>query len=157
MPPNQYKIDVYPLPALAEPSQLQGVLAVVIDVLRATTVFTYAVHSGVREIIPVQDITMAKQLKEKYPPAEALLGGERHGLPIQGFDLGNSPQHYTPEKVSGKTLIFTTSNGTAAMYAAKPAQSICIASFLNAAAIVKHSRSEKNIAIICAGTDGAET
>ena len=153
----QYRIDVYPLPFFAKPPQLRKAVAVVIDVLRATTVFTYAVHSGIREIIPVLDVSTARQLKEKYPPEKVLLGGERQGLPIQGFDLGNSPQHYTPEKVAGKTLIFTTTNGTEAMCAAKSARSIFIASFLNAAAVVEHLQNENNIAIICAGTDGVET
>ena len=157
MSPMQCSIDVYSLPSSVKPSQLCGTVAVVIDVLRATTVFTYAVHSGIREIVPVREVAEAMRLKENYPPDQVLLGGERQGLPIQGFDLGNSPQHYTPERVAGKTLIFTTTNGTVAMYAAKTARSICIASFLNAAAVVEHLQSEGNVAIICAGTNGVET
>jgi len=151
------KISVYPLPSSAEPLLLCGAVAVVIDVLRATTVFTYATQSGIREIVPVLDIATARQLKANYLPGEVLLGGERRGLPIEGFDLGNSPQHYTPERVSGKTLIFTTTNGTVAMHAAKPARSIYIASFLNAKAVAECLQHEDNIAIICAGTDGVET
>jgi len=136
---------------------LRGAAAVVIDVLRATTVFTYAKHSGVREILPVLDVVTARQLKKNYPPGEVILGGERQGLPIEGFDLGNSPQHYTPEKVSGKTLIFTTTNGTVAMNAAKSARRVYIASFLNARAAADHLQHENNIAILCAGTNGKET
>ena len=151
------KIYVYPIPSSAEVSLLQGAVAVVIDVLRATTVFTCAVHSGVREVVPVLDIAMAKQLKENYPPEKVLLGGERQGLPIEGFDLGNSPQHYMPERVSDKTLILTTTNGTVAMHTAKSAQSIYIASFLNAGAVAECLQNETNIAILCAGTDGMET
>jgi len=156
----QCYIDVYSLPSSVKPSQLHGAVAVVIDVLRATTVFTYAVHSGIREIVPVREVAEAMRFKENYPPDQVLLGGERQGLPIQGFDLGNSPQHYTPETVAGKTLILTTTNGTVAMYAAKTARSICIASFLNAAAVVEHLQSAENaenVAIICAGTNGVET
>ena len=154
---QQRRISVYPLPFLAEPSALSETAAVVIDVLRATTVLTRAVHSGVREIIPVLDITTALHLKRNYPPAEVLLGGERHGLPMMGFDLGNSPQDYTPERVSGKTLILTTTNGTVAMHAARFARSIYIASFLNANAVLKHLQHENDISILCAGTDGTET
>jgi 2-phosphosulfolactate phosphatase len=150
-------ICVYPLPSMAEPSQLRGTAAAVIDVLRATTVFTFAKHSGVRAIIPVLDIETALQLKRNYPPGEVLLGGERLGLPIEGFDLGNSPQHYTPEMVAGKTLIITTTNGTVAMHAAKPARSVYIASFLNARAVAKQLQCEDNISIICAGTNGKES
>jgi len=130
---------------------------VVIDVLRATSVFTYATRSGVREVVPVLDVETALRLKLNYPPEKVLLGGERQGLPIKGFDLGNSPQHYTPDKVSGKTLIFTTTNGTVAMYAASAARLIYIASFLNAAAVVECLQNEDNITIICAGTNGKET
>jgi 2-phosphosulfolactate phosphatase len=148
---------VYPLPSSAEPSLLRGAVAVVIDVLRATTVFTFAKHSGVREIIPVLDIETAQQLKRNYPSGEVLLGGERQGLPIEGFDLGNSPQHYTPEMVAGKTLIITTTNGTVAMHAARPARSIYIASFLNARAVAAQLQNEDNIAILCAGTNGKES
>ena len=151
------KICVYPLPPLAEPSMLRGTAAVVIDVLRATTVLTYAKHSGIREIVPVLDIAAAWQLKKTYPPGEVLLGGERQGLPIEGFDLGNSPQHYTSKKVAGKTLILTTTNGTVAMHAAKPARSVYIASFLNAGAVVEYLQNEENIAILCAGTNGKES
>ena len=154
---KQCTLRVYPLPSMAEPSQLRGTAAVVIDVLRATTVFTVATHSGVREIIPVLDIETAQQLKKNYPPGEVVLGGERLCLPIEGFDLGNSPQHYTPEMVSGKTLIITTTNGTVAMHAAKPARSIYIASFLNARAVVEQLQNEDNIAILCAGTNGKES
>jgi len=151
------KICVYPLPSLAEPDMLRGTIAVVVDVLRATTVFTCAKHSGVRKILPVLDIVAARQIKTNYPPEKVLLGGERQGLPIEGFDLGNSPQHYTPEKVSGKTLIFTTTNGTVAMEAAKFARRVYIASFLNARATAEYLQNENNIAILCAGTNGKET
>lgn len=151
------EICVYPLPSLAVPSLLRETVAVVIDVLRATSVFTYATHSGIRKVIPVMDVDTAFQLKKHYPPEDILLGGERGCLPIEGFDLGNSPQHYTPERVAGKTLILTTTNGTVAMQAARSARTIYIASFLNAAAVVECLQNENKIAIICAGTNGSET
>lgn len=154
---EQCRICVYPLPNLAVESQLCGAAAVVIDVLRATTVYTFATHSGIREILPVLDTSTAFRLKKQYLPDEVLLGGERLGLPIEGFDLGNSPQHYTPGKTAGKTLILTTTNGTKAMYAAHFAKSITIASFLNARAVVERLQNEEDIAILCAGTDGKET
>jgi 2-phosphosulfolactate phosphatase len=154
---KQGTLCVYPLPSFAEPEMLRGTAAVVIDVFRATSVITYAMHSGLREFIPVLEVAEAKQLKKNYPPEKVLLGGERFGLPIEGFDLGNSPQHYTPERVSGKTLILTTTNGTVAMHAAKPARSIFIASFLNAKAVAEHLQNEDNIAVLCAGTNGKQS
>ncbi|MDR0521187.1 MAG: 2-phosphosulfolactate phosphatase [Planctomycetaceae bacterium] len=151
-------ITVYPIPSAVEAQTLSGAVAVVIDVLRATSVLTFAVRSGVKEIIPVLNVADAKQLRQQFPPESVLLGGERFGLPIDGFDLGNSPQHYTPEVVGGKTLIFTTTNGTAAIHAAaKGTKTIFLASFLNAAAVIERIKNEGNIVILCAGTDGQET
>ena len=154
------EIHVYPLPSMAEKSVVENSVAVVIDVLRATTVVAYAMNSGVKEIFPMLDIEEAFRLKEKIEcqaPASVLLGGERKGLPIKGFDLGNSPQDYTPERVGGKTLVFTTTNGTVAMHAARSARRIYTAAFVNAAAVIDRIAKEKRIAIFCAGTNGLET
>lgn len=154
-------LAVYPLPSVIETPALSGAAAVVIDVLRATSVLTRAVHSGVKTFIPVPDTAAAaetaRQLRLHSPPETVLLGGERFGMPIDGFDLGNSPQHYTPETVGGKTLIFTTTNGTVAMNTAKPAKTVLLASFLNAAAVVDQLQAEEKIVILCSGTDGKET
>jgi 2-phosphosulfolactate phosphatase len=155
------QINVYPLPSLVESDDLKEFSAVVIDVLRATTVTVYAVAAGVGELIPMLDVRRAKELKNTLELERGLnsvlLGGERDGLPVSGFDLGNSPQHYTTERVAGKTLILTTTNGTTAMYAAKKAKAVFAAAFVNAQAVVKRLETEKHIAIICAGTDGAAT
>jgi 2-phosphosulfolactate phosphatase len=152
------QIEVYPLPSFAEANDLQNVVAVVIDVLRATTVTVSAVAAGVRDVLPMLDIEQARQrkaeLEARFGTNSVILGGERNGLPINGFDLGNSPQHYTAEKVGGKILILTTTNGTAAMAAAKQATSIYAAALLNAHAVVEQIQNENRIAIICAGTDG---
>ncbi|MDR0871417.1 MAG: 2-phosphosulfolactate phosphatase [Planctomycetaceae bacterium] len=153
-------LNVYALPSAVTAGALDGAGAAVIDVLRATSVAAFAAASGVDSIIPLTDIDEARYLKtvlEKEKPGSVLLGGERFGLPIDGFDLGNSPQHYTPEKVKGKTLIQTTTNGTVAVEAAKPAAKIILASFLNAQTVVNVLQNEERIAIVCAGTNGVET
>ncbi|MDR3182731.1 MAG: 2-phosphosulfolactate phosphatase [Planctomycetaceae bacterium] len=153
-------LNVYLLPSQIsqiEAAALNKAVAVVIDVLRATTVITCAVHSGVRRFIPVLDIAEAERLKTQFPDGSVILGGERQGLPIPGFDLGNSPQDYTPQRVAGKTLIITTTNGTVALHAAKTAKKIIPAAFVNASAVVESLQDEDNIAIICAGTCGKET
>jgi 2-phosphosulfolactate phosphatase len=147
-------IYVYSLPSSAEAERLQGSACVVIDVLRATTVLAYALAAGVKEIVPLLDIDQARQWKTGN---HVILGGERKGLPIEGFDLGNSPQHYTPEKVGGKTLVFTTTNGTVAMHAAQSARSIYLAALVNADAVARRLQNEENITILCAGTCGEET
>ncbi len=142
------------LPALAQ-HDLRVTACVVFDVLRATSTFVTALHHGAKAIIPVSEIAEALEIKK----AEAiLLGGERNGVRISAdginFDLGNSPREYTPEKVRGKTIVSTTTNGTRALRACANAQTILAASFLNLTATAEFLRREhfENILLVCAGT-----
>ncbi len=114
------RIDAFPLPDLI-PAGYRPEVAIFIDVLRATTTITVALSSGVKKILPMSDPQEVLRLKEgmiKMDPSkkdEILTGGERKGVRIKGFDLGNSPSAYTPERVAGKTLLFSTTNGTRAL------------------------------------------
>ncbi|MDR0335676.1 MAG: 2-phosphosulfolactate phosphatase [Planctomycetaceae bacterium] len=150
-------INVYPLPSYAVNDDVTDFVAVVIDVLRATTVVVSAFASGAKDVIPMLEIEQARQLKKilekKHGKGSVLLGGERKGIPIEGFDLGNSPQLVTPEKIAGKILILTTTNGTVAIHAAKKTQHLYVAGLVNAHAVVERLKNEKKIAIFCAGTD----
>ena len=71
--------------------------------------------AGARAVIPALEVDEARRIAAGLPAGEAVLGGEREGLPIAGFDLGNSPSEYRPETVGGRTVVFTTTNGTRAM------------------------------------------
>ncbi|HSY42699.1 MAG TPA: 2-phosphosulfolactate phosphatase, partial [Candidatus Acidoferrum sp.] len=106
------------LPALTG-RDLSGTACVVFDVLRATSTFVTALHHGASAIIPVSEISEAMDIGKKRP--DVLLGGERNGVKIRTaegeFDFGNSPREYTPEKVKGKTIVSTTTNGTRALRA----------------------------------------
>ena len=143
------------LPALAE-RDLRGTACVVFDVLRATSTFATALHNGAKAIIPVGEISEAIAFKKKQP--DVLLGGERDGIRISSngidFDLGNSPREYTPEKVRGKTIVSTTTNGTRALRACASAQTILAASFLNLGATAEFLRAKnfQDILLVCAGT-----
>ena len=112
-------IHAHFLPRLTTPDALVGATVIVIDVLRATTTITAALAAGAERVIPCGELDDARRVREELaggrPPVSALLGGERGGLPIAGFDLGNSPAEYTPERVAGRTIAFTTTNGTQAM------------------------------------------
>ena len=147
-------LNVYALPKFAAAKDLAGGSAVVIDVLRATTTIAYALDAGVKEIIPCLAISDALTLAKQFPPDEVLLGGERDGAPIDGFDLGNSPDEYVPGRVEGKTLIFTTTNGTHAISHAQAADEVLLAAFVNADAVVRHLFDREQVHILCAGTDG---
>jgi 2-phosphosulfolactate phosphatase len=146
------------LPALAE-RDLRGAACVVFDVLRATSTFATALHNGAKAVIPVGEISGALELRKKFP--DVLLGGERDGLKIRAteadwvdFDLGNSPREYTPEKVGGKTIVSTTTNGTRALRACARAQTVLAASFLNLGATAEFLRAKNSpeILLVCAGT-----
>lgn len=148
------KLNVYALPSLVAAEELLGKTAVVIDVLRASTTISCALESGAREVIPCLEIEEAQRIAEQYSPDEVVLAGERDGLPIEGFDLGNSPDEYKPEAVSGKTVVFTTTNGTQAMRHCSQAQRVLIASFLNATAVFEKLLTLDEVHIVCAGTRG---
>ena len=147
-------LSVYALPRYVEPEELAGGTVVVIDVLRASTTIAYALDAGAKQIIPCLEVADARAVAEQFPADEIILGGEREGLPIEGFQLGNSPEEYTPERVGGKTVIFTTTNGTRAMNHARQADEVLIAAFVNASAVVRRLFDRERVHILCAGTDG---
>lgn len=151
-------IRVHLLPAYVAPDELADGLVVVIDVLRATTTIIYALQSGAERVIPCGEIDEARQIAAGIPAGSALLGGERLGLKIDGFDLGNSPTDYSPDVVGGRTIVFTTTNGTRAMLRAREARRVVAAAFANVNAVIGWLASETGpIHILCAGTDGKVT
>jgi 2-phosphosulfolactate phosphatase len=154
--PAARQIDVFLLPVLAQPEELTGRTVVVIDVLRATTTIVQALASGATQVIPCQEIADARNLAIELP-RPLLLGGERGGKQIPGFDLGNSPSEYSRDVVAGKTIVFSTTNGTRAMLRCKAAGRVLIGSFLNFSALCRELEPEERIALVCAGTDGHVT
>ena len=147
-------LNVYALPKYVDPKDLAGGTVVVIDVLRAATTIVYALEAGAEQILPCLEIADALALAERFSPDEVVLGGEREGSLIEGFDLGNSPDEYTPERVGGKTVIFTTTNGTRALNHARSADEVLLAGFVNAGAVARRLVDREHVHIICAGTDG---
>lgn len=139
------EIDVLPR------RELGGATAVVFDILRATSTMVTALAHGAAGIYPAKTIEEAWALREKMP--EALLGGERHGDRIEGFDLGNSPLEYR-ENVRGRTIISTTTNGTIGLRACDGAQEVLAGSFLNMESLAGHLRKggAGEIILVCAGT-----
>lgn len=179
-------LSVHFLPSLTSIEELAAGVVVVIDVLRASTTITTALAAGAREVIPCSEIDQARQqaaemtrkLKRRTamvlgggaggvsedsiatvetlePPP--LLGGERGGLPIDGFDMGNSPSEYTTQSVGGRTIVFTTTNGTQALQVCRAAQRIVFGSFVNFSAIIDELTGDLPIHLLCAGTRGRIT
>src|SRR4051812_5947941 len=151
---EQPLVFVHLLPDLIPPGALSGGVAVVVDVLRATTMMVHALSAGCVAVIPCGEIDEARRVAAGFPPGEALLAGERQGLPIDGFDLGNSPDSCTRETCRGKTLVMTTTNGTRAVLASLDAERVVIGAFPNfaATALLVHA-DRRPIHVVCSGTD----
>jgi len=134
-------------------------VCVVFDVLRATSVMVTGLANGVTGFVPVEEIPEAIRAKARY--LDALLAGERDGLRITAaqsggveFDLGNSPHEYSRNRINGRTVISTTTNGTRALRACLSAHTVAIGSFLNLQATTEWLRklSPERIILVCAGT-----
>ena len=150
-------LKVHLLPSLTSAEELAGGAVVVIDVLRATTTIIHAIAAGAREVIPCLEIDEARRVAAGFPPGEALLGGERGGLKIEGFDLGNSPEEYNRATVGGKTVVLTTTNGTRAMMLCRQAKRVLVGAFVNASAVARALLQEERVHLLCAGTEGQIT
>jgi 2-phosphosulfolactate phosphatase len=134
-----------------------GGIAVVIDVLRASTTMITALAHGADRVVPVAHVDDARRWAAEIGPT-AVLGGERGGLRIPGFDLGNSPREYTRDRMAGRTVVITTTNGTAALQACRGAREIVIGALVNRAAAAEAVRrlagGSADAHLVCAGTDG---
>ncbi len=147
-------LNVYALPMIAAPEELAGGVAVVIDVLRACTTIVYALAAGAEMIIPCLEVHEAFRIAGQLPSGSVLIGGERQGVMVEGFDLGNSPGEYTPEKVAGRKIVFTTTNGTQALARCRQAQRVYLGAFVNVSALCRRLLAAERIHLICAGTRG---
>jgi 2-phosphosulfolactate phosphatase len=153
---SQRAIHVAFLPSIAREDQIRDHAIVVIDILRATTTIVTALYHGASEIIPCAEIDQARRIAGESDP-RGLLGGERQGLRIPGFDLGNSPSEYSRAAIGGRRIVLATTNGTPAMEVCRPAKVVWIAAFSNLSAAVQKISNEPNLTLICAGTDGRVT
>ena len=153
------RVSVISTAQQAQGIDFSGKIAVVINVLRATSVITTALDNGAREVIPVRTVEEAQGLYATSDTANTLRGGERNALKIEGFELANSPLEYKKKTVEGKTLILTTTNGTNAINNIIGADVVVLACFRNAEAVAEYIvglsyRASHEVIIVCAGTEG---
>lgn len=148
-------IDVYGSYQRANERELRERFVVVIDLLRATTCIVEAMVNGAGKIIPVEDVTEAIAVSRTLDRRDRVLAGEREGNPLLGFDIGNSPIEFSRQTVNNKTVVFSTTNGTAAIQKARDAKAILIGALLNRTAVAKKIiELGTDITLLCAGTDG---
>jgi len=143
------RIDV----AFTPQEEVSAPLAIVVDVLRATSTIAQALASGYERVLCAGEIDEARELRRTVP--ESLLGGEREARRIEGFDVGASPREFLD--APARTLILSTTNGTRAILtAAAHADEVVLGSLLNLDAIVRHAaRRGGDVAVVCAGFKGA--
>ena len=148
------RVGVRFTPAEVRPGDVEDATAVVIDVVRATSCIVEAVANGALAVLPAVSVAEAVRRKATLASDDVLLCGERHGLRIDGFDLGNSPGEFTREAVAAKRLVMTTTNGTKALASAEGARRVLVASFLNLGAVADAIREDRAVVIVCAGKAG---
>lgn len=148
-------IDVFFSAQTFQENDLRNKTVVVIDVLRATSTIVTALMNGARGVISVADMGEASKISQNLDSENHLLCGEKDGVKIDGYALGNSPLEYTREQVEGKTLIFNTTNGTKAVKKSMGSSDVVIGAFLNLSAVSAYLESSQNdIILLCAGWKG---
>jgi len=131
---------------------VKGRTVVVIDVLRTSSTITTALHFGARSVVPVADTAEAGKIAANLDSSSYLMGGERDGLKIEGYHLGNSPLEYVRSVVQNRTIILNTTNGTGAIIRARAAEDLVIGCLLNADRVVQFVRERaRDVVIICSG------
>jgi 2-phosphosulfolactate phosphatase len=149
-PSGGWGVNVCLSPALIPLYNVEDYVVVIIDIFRATSSICYGIENGAEAIIPVSEVEECAAYRERGP--DYLLAAERDGKVVDGFDFGNSPFSYTKEKVAGKTVVLTTTNGTHALHLSRSAKKIVIGSFLNLTAICNWLKIQNdNILLVCAG------
>lgn len=145
-----FRLDVCLSPALISLFNVPDYVVVIIDIFRATSSICYGIDNGAEAIIPVAEVEECLAYRDGN--AEYLLAAERNGEVVEGFNFGNSPFSYTREKVEGKTIVLTTTNGTQALHLSRAAKQVVIGSFLNLTSLCNWLKTQQdNILLVCAG------
>lgn len=148
------KIDLMISADNIDKEKIQGKTAVIIDVLRATSVIVTAINNGCSKVIPVLSMDEAFRYANENK-LQCILGGERNALKIEGFNCSNSPLEYTKKVISDKTLVITTSNGTRAIRGSENAKNILIGSMINGEAVAKEIlKLGEDLVLVNSGTNG---
>ncbi len=148
-------IELYLTAALLTESNIENKTVVVVDVLRSSTSICAALMAGAKGVIPTDGPGEAGEMRSKLGSDTTVLAGERNGVRIDSFDLGNSPSEFTGESVGGKFVIMTTTNGTGIFKKTAKAELVLSGSLVNATKVVeKIVQSDNDLVIICSGQQG---
>jgi 2-phosphosulfolactate phosphatase len=150
------KLWVYHTPEQVPTGELPD-CAVVVDVLRATTTMAVALAAGATAVQVFADLEELLRVSEAWPEAQRLRVGERGGKVVNGFDLGNSPLDCTPERVKGRRLFMSTTNGTRALTRVQSAPQVLTCALVNRQAVVArlHQHQPERVWVVASGWEGA--
>jgi 2-phosphosulfolactate phosphatase len=147
-----HTVDVAFTPSELAGVALGGATVVVIDVVRASTTIIAALEHGAAAVVPVATPAEARRRADGWPGGRALVAGERGGAPLPGFECGNSPAEYRRDRVEGRTVVFTTTNGTRALLMVEGAARAAVGGFVNAGAVVDWVLEvPADVLLVCAG------
>jgi 2-phosphosulfolactate phosphatase len=137
-----------------EPEKLTDATVVVVDVFLATTTLLTILENGARNVYSVASLQEAEEVRGGLDPTHLLRGGEQDAEKIEGYDLGPYPEEYTPEVVSGKDVVFVTTNGTQAIAGAASAERLLLGCLRNAPAVAHclEALGTESVYVVCAGS-----
>ena len=148
------RAQVFFSPGEVDPAAVQRATVVVVDVIRATTTMVEALAHGARAIYPTASTEEAVRLATSLGRDDTLLCGERKGVKVEGFDLGNSPQEFSTDVVGGMRLVMSTTNGTGAVAKVQEADRVLVCAFTNLSAVADAVRGADHLVVVCAGRTG---
>lgn len=150
------KLFVYHTPELT-PTDREPDCAIAIDILRATSTMATALNAGAEAVQVFSDMEQLMQVSEQWPPEKRLRAGERGGAMVAGCDLGNSPLDCTPERVQGRRLFISTTNGTRALQCVQNAPIVLAAAFVNRLAVVQYvlAQQPETVWLLGSGWEGS--
>ncbi len=151
------KVDVYFSVAASQGVDLGDRWIAVIDVLRAGTSLAYALHNGAKAVLATDSSEEALRIVGNLPREDVVLCGERGGMPIPGFQVGNSPGEFTPDLVKDKTVVMTTSNGTQGIVRSGLGERLVVPALVNldlAADFLATRAGDNGLVVLCCGSEG---
>lgn len=150
------KVSIFHTPELT-PSHAIPDCAIAVDVLRATSTMVTALHAGAEAVQVFSDLDKLLAVSESWPPEQRLRAGERGGAKVEGFDFGNSPLDCTPERVSGRRLFMSTTNGTRTLQRIEAAETVLAAAMINRSTVVDYvvEQQPATVWIVGSGWEGS--
>ena len=150
------KLFVYHTPELTPTDEMPD-CAIAVDVLRATTTMSTVLASGGEAVQVFSDLEKLVQVSEQWPVERRLRAGERGGAKVPGFDMGNSPLDCTPERVQGRRLFISTTNGTRALQRVQDAPAVLATAFVNRQSAVQYllAQQPETVWIVGSGWEGS--